>query len=114
MEEIDTIRFVAPGHEHDILYTMSSGQLSGILLSFSLALNKIYVRDGIKTIFVDDPVQSMDELNMASFVELLHSEFPDSQILISTHENIFSSYAKYKYEKYDCPVKVINLKDEAI
>lgn len=38
----ESIRFKFPGKEHDFLYTMSSGQLSAVLLSFSLALNKIY------------------------------------------------------------------------
>ena len=32
-----SIRFTSPGKEHDVLYTMSSGQLSAVLLSFSLA-----------------------------------------------------------------------------
>ena len=30
----ESIRFTAPGSEHDILYTTSSGQLSAVLLSF--------------------------------------------------------------------------------
>ncbi len=48
----ESIRFKSPGKEHDILYTMSSGQLSAVLLSFSLALNKIYAGDGIKTVLI--------------------------------------------------------------
>lgn len=77
----ESIRFTAPGNEHDILYTMSSGQLSAVLLSFSLALNKIYSGDGIKTVLIDDPIQCMDDINMISFVELLRREFSDCQII---------------------------------
>ena len=44
------IRFTAPGGEHDILYTMSSGQLSAVLLAFSLVLNKIYSGNNFKNI----------------------------------------------------------------
>lgn len=73
--EVDSIRFTSPGHEHDILYTMSSGQLSGVLMSFSLALHKIFKGDGLDAMFIDDPVQCMDDLNIVSFVELLRSEF---------------------------------------
>ncbi|SDD72973.1 hypothetical protein [Sporomusa acidovorans] len=111
--EVDSIRFTTPGQQHDVLYTMSSGQLSGVLLSFSLALNKIFAQDGLNTIFIDDPVQCMDDLNIVSFVELLRSEFEDSQLLISTHEKSFASYISYKYKKHGLERKSINLKDQA-
>lgn len=107
----DAIRFKAPGSEHDILYTMSSGQLSAVLLAFSLAMNKIYAGDGIKTIFIDDPIQCMDDINMISFVELLRREFLDYQIILSTHEEDFSNYIRYKFKKYGLLAKAITLKE---
>ena len=107
----ESIRFKAPGKEHDILYTMSSGQLSAILLSFSLALNKIYAGDGIKTVLIDDPIQCMDDINMISFVELLRREFSDCQILLSTHEEDFSNFIRYKFKKYGLITQAITLKD---
>lgn len=111
--EVDSIRFTTPEQQHDVLYTMSSGQLSGVLLSFSLSLNKIFVKDGMRTIFIDDPVQCMDDLNIVSFVELLRSEFEGSQLLISTHEKSFANYISYKYKKHGLERKNINLKDIA-
>lgn len=107
----ESIRFKAPGKEHDILYTMSSGQLSAVLLSFSLALNKIYAGDGIKTVLIDDPIQCMDDINMISFVELLRREFSDCQIILSTHEEDFSNYIRYKFKKYGLVTQAITLKD---
>lgn len=107
----ESIRFKTPGKEHDILYTMSSGQLSAVLLSFSLALNKIYAGDGIKTILIDDPIQCMDDINMISFVELLRREFSDCQIILSTHEEDFSNYIRYKFKKYGLVTQAITLKD---
>lgn len=107
----ESIRFTAPGNEHDVLYTMSSGQLSAVLLSFSLALNKIYSRQGIKTILIDDPIQCMDDINMISFVELLRSEFSGYQIILSTHEANFSDYVRYKFKKYGLETQAITLKD---
>lgn len=109
-DEVDAIRFTTPNEEHDVLYTMSSGQLSGILLSFSLALHKIFVNEGLNILLIDDPVQCMDDLNIVSFVELLKTEFPDIQLLISTHEKSFSNYITYKYEKYNLEYKPHNLK----
>lgn len=107
----ESIRFKSPGKEHDILYTMSSGQLSAVLLSFSLTLNKIYAGDGIKTVLIDDPIQCMDDINMISFVELLRREFSDCQIILSTHEEDFSNFIRYKYKKYGLVTQAITLKD---
>ena len=95
----------------DILYTMSSGQLSAILLAFSLALHKIFVNAGLNIMLIDDPVQCMDDLNIVSFVELIRTEFPNIQLLISTHENGFAGYIGYKYKKYNLPVQRCNLKE---
>lgn len=107
------IRFTAPGGEHDILYTMSSGQLSAVLLAFSLVLNKIYSGNKFKTLFIDDPIQCMDDINMISFVELLRREFADSQIVLSTHEDTFANYIKYKFSKYNIRSQSITLKTDA-
>lgn len=111
--EVDSIRFTSPEQQHDVLYTMSSGQLSGVLLSFSLALNKTFAKDGLNAIFIDDPVQCMDDLNIVSFVELLRCEFESSQLLISTHEKSFANYILYKYKKHGLERKNINLKEIA-
>ena len=98
---LNSIRFISPSRpEHDIIYTLSSGQLSAVIISFTLALNKIYSNAMFKCIFIDDPVQTMDELNIASFVELMRNEFMDRQIILSTHEDSFSRYVRYKYSKY--------------
>lgn len=107
-----SIRFTAPGAEHDVLYTMSSGQLSAMLLSFSLALNKIYGSQSLQTIFIDDPIQCMDDINIISFIEVLRSEFSSSQLIISTHEDVFSKYILYKYKKFNLSAQSIRLKDQ--
>ena len=106
------IRFTAPGGEHDILYTMSSGQLSAVLLAFSLVLNKIYSGKKFKTLFIDDPIQCMDDINMISFVELLRREFSESQIILSTHEDSFANYIKYKFSKYNIRSQSVTLKND--
>ena len=53
----------------------------------------------------------MDDLNIVSFVELMRTEFPGIQLLISTHENSFAGYILYKYKKYSLPAKRCNLKE---
>lgn len=48
---------------------------------------------------IDDPCQSLDELNVASLVEIIKNEFTKTQIILSTHEDKIASYIKYKSEK---------------
>lgn len=95
-----------PMQEHDAVFSMSSGQLSALVLSFTLALNKRYANHNL--LFIDDPVQTLDEINIAGFIELLRTEFSQYQIFISTHEDHVSAYFRYKYLKYKIPVDRIN------
>lgn len=111
-KEGDKVRFTAPGREHDVLYTMSSGQLSAVLLAFALSLNQIYAGSGFRTMLIDDPIQCMDDINMVSLVELLGREFGDSQVILSTHEDTFAKYIQYKYERYGLTHKAVSLKDD--
>src|SRR5690606_16585836 len=113
LRESGYIRFVSNlTDEHDAWNTMSSGQLSGIILSFTLAMNKVYPTK-FGTLLIDDPVQTMDEINLASFVQLLRNEFLNYQVVISTHERQTSNYFSYKYQNGNM-VKVLNLKKERL
>ena len=58
---------------------------------------------------MDDPVQTMDDINMSSLVELLRNDFSDKQIVLSTHEDKVARYFTYKYLKHGENVKIINL-----
>lgn len=101
-EKLDSIRFLSANQpDHDILYTLSSGQLTGVIIALTLTLNKIYGSEKFPCILIDDPVQTMDDLNIASLVELMRNEFRDYQMIISTHEEDFSRFIRYKYEKYN-------------
>ena len=50
---------------------------------------------------IDDPVQTMDDINTAGFVELLRNDFSDRQIILSTHEQMLSNYVRYKFKKFN-------------
>lgn len=106
----EKIRFEASDRkEHDAFYTLSSGQLSAVAIALALTLNKIYAPDSFQCIMIDDPIQTMDELNISSFVEMLRNDFSEYQFIISTHEDNFSDYVRYKYEKYNLPNKYITI-----
>ncbi|MCI5972113.1 MAG: hypothetical protein MRZ08_03655 [Anaerococcus sp.] len=108
-------RFISDGSaKHDILNTFSSGQTSAFVISFMLAMNKLYVGedDQLGFLLIDDPVQTMDDINMASLVELLRNEFDDKQIILSTHELEKENYILYKFYKYGQMGQSFNVKDE--
>lgn len=107
--ETNGIRFqTKPGADYDALFSMSSGQLSALILAFTLSMHKIYAQNNL--IFIDDPVQTMDELNMVGFIDLLREEFSQSQLFISTHEDRISSYLRYRFEAFNLNEKRISLK----
>lgn len=112
----DEMRFVSNGDaRHDILNTFSSGQLSGFVLSFLFAMNKRFIKeseDDIGFILVDDPVQTMDDINISSLIEVLRTDFKDKQIIISTHETDKENYILYKFFKHSQIGQSLNVKKE--
>ena len=112
----DEMRFVANGDaKHDILNTFSSGQLSGFVLAFLFAMNKQYIKassDDIGFILIDDPVQTMDDINISSLIEVLRNDFADKQIILSTHEIDKENYILYKFYKYNKIGQSFNVKEE--
>ncbi|MFC1560491.1 AAA family ATPase [Pseudomonadota bacterium] len=98
--------------QHDAIFTMSSGQLATLVIAFTLALNKRYSKN--EFLFIDDPIQTLDELNIAGLVELLRNEFSDRQIFISTHEDMMSAYMRYKFKKYGLGEQRVSFKDSQL
>lgn len=101
---------IADYDKYDAIFSMSSGQLASLIISFTLALNKRYSKS--KLLFIDDPVQTLDELNIAGFINLLRNEFSDRQIFMSTHEQMMSAYMRYKFQKFGLETMQINFKDK--
>ncbi|MDB3086406.1 recombination protein RecF [Clostridioides difficile] len=98
--------------KHDVIKMFSSGQLSGLVISLILSVNRIFSKNNLNTILIDDPLQNMDDINMASFVELLRNEFRDKQIILSTHDERISRFIRYKYHKVGIDSKRYNVKEE--
>lgn len=112
--EETVLRFVSSQKQPDILNKFSSGQLSAFVLTFLLLMNKLYVskEEDFQFILIDDPVQTMDEINLSSFVDVLRREFQDKQIILSTHEEDKKNYIGYKFVKNGSSVNVLNVKDQ--
>lgn len=102
------LRFLtAEKSEHDAVLSMSSGQVSALSLAFFLSLNKVYAR--IPLILIDDPSQSLDEVNVASLTDLLRCELKHRQLIVSSHEEDISSYMRYRFNKAGLSTRSLNM-----
>lgn len=97
--------------DQEVAFTLSSGQLSATVISLMLVLNKVFNQSRLGTIFIDDPLQTLDEINAHSLVELLKYNFSDQQIVLSTHEDKYSRFIRYKFEKFGLSNKNINMRN---
>ncbi|GAA4146998.1 hypothetical protein GCM10022216_32530 [Sphingobacterium kyonggiense] len=98
--------------DHDIVFHLSAGQMAVVSLAFCLSLNKVYnTNKNFKLLAIDDPIQTMDNLNVHSFIELLRNEFSDYQIILSTHDDFISRYMSYKFEKFNIKTSIQNVQD---
>ncbi|WP_413489238.1 AAA family ATPase [Carnobacterium divergens] len=96
----------------DIFAKLSTGQLSAFVISLVLAMNRKFSTKEFSLLLIDDPVQSMDELNVSSFVDLLRNEFSDYQVIVSTHEERISNFFKYKYRMSNLNTESLNVRKE--
>jgi DNA repair protein SbcC/Rad50 len=104
--------YITPSYkDQEVAFTLSSGQLSATVISLMLVLNKVFNQSKLGAIFIDDPLQTLDEINAHSLVELLKYNFSDDQIILSTHEDKYSRFIRYKFEKFGLSNKNINMRD---
>lgn len=102
------LRFLtAEKSDHDAVMSMSSGQVSALSLAFFLSLNKVYAR--VPLILIDDPSQSLDEVNVASLTDLLRCELKHCQLIVSSHEDDISAYMRYRFDRAGLTTSSLNM-----
>lgn len=81
-------------------HIFSSAQLNILSLSIFLGLSLNQKISRLKQFFLDDPIQSMDDINILTFIDLLRamvdSKKIDSSFILSTHDNNFSKLLSIK------------------
>jgi len=84
--------------DHDPFAVMSSSQINVVALSIFLSLNLGIPNIPLKTLMLDDPLQSLDDINFLGFIDLIRRTRGDGgrQIFISTHDNRLSGLLKRK------------------
>jgi|GEM_PF-871718 len=112
---VDTnqVVFRAHGKDCDAYNILSAGQLTGVMLSVLLAARSTFAsRTNFEIMMIDDPLQTLDDISSISFVDLLTEQFPDTQIIFSTHEDEKAKLFHHKYYQRHRTVKFMNMKDE--
>lgn len=112
-QQLKSIMFIPSAEtDHDVVHSFSSGQISAMVIALTLALNKVYNTSKFNSILIDDPVQTMDEINMTSLLDLLRSNFKGNQLIVSTHEDNVSLFMRYKFLKHNLVVNRFNVRKE--
>lgn len=90
---------------------LSSAQVN--ILSLCIFLSKVLSEKDttFNTIFIDDPIQHLDGINLLSFIDVLRTITTDlgRQIVISTHNEQFYKLLKVKMDEKYYPSKFIEL-----
>lgn len=93
-----------------VLY-FSAAQLNLVSLSIFLARALESEKGPLNTIFMDDPVQHLDGLNVLSFIDILRSitTYKNRQVIISTHNETLFNLIKRKIDPMFTKSKYIKL-----
>jgi DNA repair exonuclease SbcCD ATPase subunit len=71
---------------HDALPILSSSQLNSFAVSLFLALNLGLPSLGLNLVMLDDPLQSLDSINLLGLIDVLRRFSEHRQLIVSTHE----------------------------
>ena len=75
---------------------LSSSQMNVLAVSVFLAFNLGMPALPLNTVILDDPLQSLDDLNLLGLIDLLRRTRDERQLVISTHDRRFASLLERK------------------
>lgn len=89
------------GNENiNLSHIFSNAQVNILALSIFLGIGLLDNKINIEQLFIDDPIQSMDDLNILAFIDLLRtislSKRINKSLIISTHDVNFAKLLKIK------------------
>lgn len=80
----------------DPLLIFSTSQANIVALSYFIAMSLSSEERGLPFLLLDDPVQSMDDVNVLGFADLCRHLRLRRQLIVSTHERRFASLLERK------------------
>jgi hypothetical protein len=89
----DTLSDVVVKHPGTVL---SSSQVNALAVSIFLALNLGVPARPLDAVLLDDPLQSLDDVNLLGLVDLLRRTKQQRQLIISTHDVRFAGLLERK------------------
>lgn len=84
-DEVTNKQSSAPGA------VLSSSQLNALAVCVFLALSLSVEKSPLDSVILDDPLQSLDDVNLLGLLDLLRRLKSSRQLLISTHDSRFAS-----------------------
>lgn len=84
------------GVEGNPLLIFSSAQANIVVLSAFLALGWAAKDTGLPFVLMDDPLQSLDDVNVLGFADLIRQLRRQRQVILSTHEERFARVLERK------------------
>jgi hypothetical protein len=75
---------------------LSSSQLNALAVSIFLALNLGVPTLPLDSVLLDDPLQSLDDVNLLGLVDLLRRTRQQRQLIVSTHDPRFAALLERK------------------
>ena len=107
---------IDPTHKmgpQDPLLVLSSSQINVLALSIFLSLNLGVATLPLKAVFLDDPVQSLDNINLLGLTDLLRRTKTERQVFVSTHDEMLGKLLARKLRPVQAGERtiVITLRD---
>ncbi len=75
---------------------LSSSQMNALAVAVFLAFNLGFPTPLLRTVMLDDPLQSLDDVNLLGLVDLIRRTKEERQLLISTHDSRFARLLERK------------------
>jgi energy-coupling factor transporter ATP-binding protein EcfA2 len=79
---------------------LSSSQLNGFAVSTFLALNLGVARVPLETVMLDDPLQSLDDVNLLGLVDLMRRLTDRRQVVVTTHDSRYGDLLERKLRHF--------------
>jgi DNA repair exonuclease SbcCD ATPase subunit len=90
------VRDIVEGISADPLVVFSTSQANIVALSYFIAMSLSSGDRGLPFLLLDDPVQSMDDVNVLGFADLCRHLQSRRQLIVSTHERRFAGLLERK------------------
>lgn len=90
------VRDIVEGVSADPLVVFSTSQANIVALSYFIAMSLSAGERGLPFLLLDDPVQSMDDVNVLGFADLCRHLQSRRQLIVSTHERRFAGLLERK------------------